>query len=366
MALLLMHSGTASEEACASAASGTVRAEEIRTQTRPGMRAPAQLIGASVEMDRLQRIIQKVAGSSHSVLILGESGSGKETVARTIHLHGPHAAKPFLPVDCGTLAPGLMESELFGHTPGAFTNANRVREGLLVSAGEGTVFLDEITELPLDVQVKLLRALQDREVQPVGSAERVPFVARVLAATSRDLSAMVEQGSFRRDLYFRLNVVSLRIPSLRERRDDIPLLTRYFLGRLERERGEPLVLSEETVKVLSEYEWPGNVRELENAVELLAALSTGQELEEANLPTQLKNFRRSKKEAEVAHQNALLREKGLPNGVSGVTPIAEMEKQAILRTIRKLNGDKLMAARLLGIGKTTLYRKLKEYGIDTE
>ncbi len=327
------------------------------------MRAPAQLIGASAEMDRLQRIIQKVAGSSHSVLILGESGSGKETVARTIHLHGPNAAKPFLPVDCGALPPGLMESEIFGHVPGAFTSADRVREGLLVSAGEGTVFLDEITELPLDIQVKLLRALQDKEVQPVGSKERVPISARVLAGTNRDLAAMVEQGSFRRDLYFRLNVVSLKIPSLRERREDIPLLTSYFLGRLERERGEPLELSEETLKVFNKYEWPGNVRELEHAVERLTALSTGQELGEANLPTQLKNFRRHQKEEELK-EIAPSRPKGLREGVSAVTPIAEMEKQAILRTIRKLNGDKLLAARLLGIGKTTLYRKLKEYGIE--
>ncbi len=330
------------------------------------MRAPAQLIGATPEMERLQRIIQKVAGSMHSVLILGESGSGKEVVARTIHLNGAHAAKPFLPVDCGALAPGLMESELFGHAPGAFTSANRVREGLLVSAGEGTLFLDEITELPLDVQAKLLRALQDREVQPVGSATKVPFSARVLAGTNRDVAVMVEQGSFRRDLYFRLNVVSLRIPPLRERKDDIPLLSRYFLERLERERGEPLVLSEETLKVFAEYEWPGNVRELENAVERLIALATGRELNEANLPTQLKNFRRNQRETEAPKGSVAVPQKGLPSGVSAVTPIAEMEKQAIMRTIRKLNGDKLMAARLLGIGKTTLYRKLKEYGLEDD
>ncbi len=327
------------------------------------VKAPAQLIGATVEMEKLFRIILKVAGSTHSVLILGESGSGKELVARTMHLHGPNAAKPFVPADCGVLAPGLMESELFGHVAGAFTSANRVGEGLLVGAGEGTVFLDEITELPLDVQVKLLRALQDREVQPVGSTVRVPFAARVLAATSRDIAAMVESGSFRRDLYFRLNVVTLRIPPLRERKEDIPLLARYFLGRMERERGESLVMAEETLKVLMEYEWPGNVRELENAVERLTALSSGSELSEADLPTQLKNFQRLQKEVRVPEERPS-RLKSLPAGVSGVTPIAEMEKQAILRTIRKLNGDKLMAARLLGIGKTTLYRKLKEYGIE--
>ena len=331
------------------------------------MRAPAQLIGISAELEKLQRMIVKVAASTHGVLVLGESGSGKEVVARTLHLNGPQAAKPFLPMDCGATPPGLMESELFGHVPGAFTDATRVRTGLLVSAGAGTVFLDEVTELPLDVQVKLLRALQDREVQPVGasgSAERVPFQARVVAATSRDLAALVEQGSFRRDLYFRLNVVSLRIPPLRERKEDIPLLTRYFVQRLERERGEELVLPEETLRVFGEYDWPGNVRELENAVERLAALTAGQEFTEANLPTQLRNYRQSRREADAAVRSAPVRQKGLPEGVSNVTPIAELEKQAILRTIRKLNGDKLQAAKLLGIGKTTLYRKLKEYGIE--
>jgi len=328
------------------------------------MKAPAQLIGMSPEMEKLQRIIHKVAGASHPVLILGESGSGKETVARTIHLNGPHAAKPFRAVDCGAVGPGLIERELFGFGPGAFAPADRAREGLLASAGEGTVFLDEVTEMPLDVQVKLLRALQEREVQPVGATARVPIFARVLVAISRDLQAMVEQGSFRRDLYFRLNVVSLRIPPLRERRSDIPLLTRYFVERMERERGEALLLPEETLKVFTEYEWPGNVRELENAVERLTALMTGSELSAANLPTQLKNFQRSQKEAGVKTREPAGRGKGLQEGVSAVTPIAEMEKQAILRTIRKLNGDKLEAARLLGIGKTTLYRKLKEYGIE--
>ncbi len=328
------------------------------------MRGPAQLVGMSTEIEKLQRMIVKVAAATHCVLILGESGSGKEVVARTLHLHGPNAAKRFLPMDCGAIPPGLIESELFGHIPGAFTDADRVREGLLVSAGAGTVFLEEVTELPLDVQVKLLRALQDREVQPVGSAERVPFRARVLASTSRDLAALVEQGSFRRDLYFRLNVVSLRIPPLRERKQDIPLLTRYFIERLERERGEELVLPEETLKVFGEYDWPGNVRELENAVERLAALTTGQEFTEANLPTQLRNYRESRREVEAAVRSTPVRQRGLPEGVSNVTPIAELEKQAILRTIRKLNGDKLQAAKLLGIGKTTLYRKLKEYGIE--
>ena len=330
------------------------------------MRAPSQLVGSSPEIEKLRRIIVKVAPSTHPVLILGESGTGKEVAARMIHLNGGSAAKAFLAVDCGAVGPGLIESELFGHAPGAFTQMDRVREGLLVGAGAGTVFLDEITDLPLDVQVKLLRALQERVVRPVGSKEAVPFSARVLAATSRDVVAMVEQGSFRRDLYFRLNVVSLKIPPLRERKEDIPLLARYFVERMERERGEALLLPEETLAVFSEYEWPGNIRELENAVERLAALKTGPELEAANLPTQLQNFKRLQKDVQTAVVEVPVKTKALREGVSAVTPIAEMEKQAILRTIRKLNGDKLMAARLLGIGKTTLYRKLKEYGIEEE
>ena len=318
----------------------------------------ALLLGQSAGMQAVYRILLKVAASMHPVLILGETGTGKELVAREIHAAGANASRPFVVVDCGALVPTLIESELFGHVRGAFTGAERAREGLLSAAAGGTVLLDEIGELPPGLQVKLLRAVQEREVRPVGSSEPVPMRARVLAATHRDLARLVDQGRFRRDLYFRLNVVTLRVPALRDRREDIPLLTEHFLARAARERGVPLRLSREVLAVLMEYAWPGNVRELENAIERLAALTSGEVLELAHLPTQLQTFERK------AGRTAMEAMRALPPQESAVTPIAELERAAILKTIRKLKGDKVMAAKLLGIGKTTLYRKLKEYGID--
>jgi DNA-binding NtrC family response regulator len=339
--------------------------ERLRTQQGMG-----GLVGHSPEMGKLYRILSKVAYSTHSVLILGESGTGKELVARSIHFNGPNAAKPFVPVDCGSLVPTLIESELFGHVKGAFTGADRAKEGLLSSADGGTVFLDEIGELPLDLQAKLLRALQEKEVRPVGSTASKPISARVLAATNRDLGAMVEQGRFRKDLYFRLNVVNLRIPPLRDRRDDIATLATHFLAQRQKEEGGvERSFSDETLRVMSEYDWPGNVRELENAIERACALSSGPVLYMGDLPTQLQDFRMQHGPAihldddEEIGLNRVMRGE---MGKGGIVSIAEMEKQAILGTIRQLKGDKLMAAKLLGIGKTTLYRKLKEYGISEE
>ena len=229
------------------------------------------MIGRSPEMEKIYRILSKVAQSTHPVLILGESGTGKELVARTIHAYGPNAQKPFLPVDCGSLVPTLIESELFGYVKGAFTGANRSKDGLLVSAEGGTVFLDEIGELSLDLQAKLLRALQEKEVRPVGATHRVPIKARIVAATNRDLAAMVEKGSFRKDLFYRLNVVNLRLPSLRDRREDIPLLAAHFLDRISREHSRKFTLSDEALRTMMRHDWPGNVRELENAIERACA-----------------------------------------------------------------------------------------------
>ena len=319
------------------------------------------LIGRSPEMERVYRILSKVANTTHPVLILGESGTGKEMVARTIHYNGPNATQPFIPIDCGSLAPTLIESELFGYVKGAFTGANRSKDGLLAAAGEGTVFLDEIGELPLDLQSKLLRALQEKEIRPVGSTQRVAIHARILAATNRDLPAMVEQGRFRKDLYFRLNVVNVKLPALRERRADIPVLAAHFLDRLSRETGRTLSLSDEVLRVMNSYDWPGNVRELENMIERACALSSGPLLHLGDLPTQLQEYRmQTQRLTQAAQENAASGEVG---EAEAILTIAEMERQAILNTIRQLNGDKLTAAKLLGIGKTTLYRKLKEYGI---
>jgi DNA-binding NtrC family response regulator len=335
--------------------------ERLRTQKGMG-----GLVGRSPEMEKLYRILSKVAYSTHPVLILGESGTGKELVARSIHFNGPNAAKPFVAVDCGALVSTLIESELFGHVKGAFTGADRAKEGLLASADGGTVFLDEIGELPLDLQSKLLRALQEKEVRPVGATQAKPISARVLAATNRDLAGMVERGQFRKDLYFRLNVVNLRIPPLRDRRDDIAALAMHFLERMQRESGVDRSFSDTTLRLMAEYDWPGNVRELENAIERACALSSGPVLHLGDLPTQLQDFRMQRgAEAAVAEENEVDVDQMIAGETrkSGIVSIAELERQAILGTIRQLKGDKLMAAKLLGIGKTTLYRKLKEYGI---
>ncbi|MGO9325389.1 MAG: sigma-54-dependent transcriptional regulator [Terracidiphilus sp.] len=318
------------------------------------------MIGRSPEMEKIYRILSKVAQSTHPVLILGESGTGKELVARTIHAYGPNSQKPFLPVDCGSLVPTLIESELFGYVKGAFTGANRSKDGLLVSAEGGTVFLDEIGELTLDLQAKLLRALQEKEVRPVGATHRIPIKARIVAATNRDLAVMVEKGTFRKDLFYRLNVVNLRLPSLRDRREDIPLLAAHFLDRISREHNRKFSLSDEALRTMMRHDWPGNVRELENSLERATALSSGPVLHLGDLPTQLQQ--------QGLQQNFDARHAGLSDeaeasGAPDVKPLADLEREAILSAIRTLNGDKLQAAKLLGIGKTTLYRKLKEYGI---
>jgi two-component system response regulator HydG len=307
----------------------------------------AGLIGHAPEMEKLYRLIAKVSRSNHPVLIQGESGTGKELVARAIHFSGPFREHPFLPVDCGSLVPTLIESELFGYVRGAFTGAVRSKDGLLAMADGGTVFLDEIGELPVDLQSKLLRALQEKEIRPVGSTQRVPINVRILAATNRDLQSAVEQGTFRKDLFFRLNVVTLTIPPLRERKQDVPLLASHILERLTQGSGIERSISDEALKLMLAYDWPGNVRELENCLERASSLSSGPIIQAADLPT--------------AIQNAQNRPSAGGVGGSRIIPIAELEKQAILGTIDQLHGDKLMAARLLGIGKTTLYRKLKEY-----
>ncbi|HEX3320576.1 MAG TPA: sigma-54 dependent transcriptional regulator [Terriglobales bacterium] len=305
------------------------------------------IIGRSPEMEKIYRIIGKASYSNHPVLILGESGTGKELVARSIHFSGPYRDKPFIPVDCGSLVPTLIESELFGYVKGAFTGASQTKDGLLAIANGGTVFLDEVGELPLDLQSKLLRAIQEKEIRPVGSTKRIPINIRILAATNRDLEQAVAQGSFRRDLYFRLNVLSLKIPPLRERRQDIPLLVGHFMERVSRESGMARSISDDAMKALLDYDWPGNVRELENYLERACAMTTNPEIQLRDLPSSLHGV------PDLLAPPLPLRGK--------VMPMAELEKQTILNALVQLNGDKLLAARLLGIGKTTLYRKLKEY-----
>jgi DNA-binding NtrC family response regulator len=307
------------------------------------------IVGRSPEMEKLYRIISKAANSIHPVLILGESGTGKEMVARSIHYSGPFRDKPFIPVDCGSLVPTLIESELFGYVKGAFTGATQAKDGLMAIAEGGTIFLDEVGELPVDLQAKLLRAIQEKEIRPVGSTRRIPINIRILAATNRDLEQAVMQGAFRRDLYFRLNVLSLRIPALRERRQDIPLLIGHFLDRMTRNSGQEKLLSDEALKAMLAYDWPGNVRELENCLERTSAFTSGPLIHTTDLPREI---------GKVPGPDL-----SPGNGHRKIVPMAELERQTILSAIADLNGDKLQAARLLGIGKTTLYRKLKDYAM---
>jgi two-component system response regulator HydG len=309
------------------------------------------IIGRAPEMDKLYRIIGKAAHTVHPVLLLGESGTGKEMVAHAIHCSGPFRDKPFVPVDCGSLVPSLIESELFGYVKGAFTGATQSKLGLLAIAEGGTVFLDEVGELPVDLQAKMLRALQEREIRPVGSTKQVPINVRILAATNRDLEQAVSRGVFRRDLYFRLNVLSLRVPPLRERREDIPLLANHVLERLSRNSGQRYEISGDAMNALLAYDWPGNVRELENCVERCCAMNSGPVIHIADLPSCITGV-----------GNSLVR----GAAEASIVSLADLEKQAILGAIAQLNGDKLMAAKLLGIGKTTLYRKLKDYGSNQE
>jgi DNA-binding NtrC family response regulator len=321
------------------------------------------LVGRSQEMEKLYRILAKVAQSHHPALIVGESGTGKETVARTIHAQSESATQPFLTVDCSALAPELIEHELFGYVKGAFPGALRNVPGVLASAERGTVFLDEIGQLTPDLQGKLLRVLQEKEIRPAGATHRIPLHARILAASSVDLAAAVTKGTFRKDLYYRLNVVTLRIPPLRERRSDIPLLATHFLERMSRESGQNYTLSDDALRSMMDYDWPENVRELERAIERACTMASGPVIHMGDLPMQLQNhelgLRREASSQVQKTQPAVMQPAAMPR----VTPLAELEKQAILSTIKQLKGDKLLAARLLGIGKTTLYRKLKEYGL---
>jgi DNA-binding NtrC family response regulator len=342
-------------------AGGQTRVDVEGRQLRERLRqheGMGQIIGHTTQMEKLYRILSKVAQTTYPVLILGESGTGKELIARSIHTFGPNAEKPFLPVDCGSLVPTLVESELFGYVKGAFTGANHAKDGLLVAAGGGTVFLDEIGELSLDLQAKLLRALQEREVRPVGATHRIPIKARILTATNRDLAAMVEQGAFRKDLYYRLNIVNLRLPPLRDRRDDIPMLVAHFLNKVNKSHPGRFSIHDEALRAMMNYDWPGNVRELQNAVEHGATMTSGGEIQLGHLPTQLQQGRLA-----ALHAAALKGKKQEEASSQEILPLAVRERRAILDAIRSTHGDKLTAAKLLGIGKTTLYRKLKEYKI---
>jgi len=311
------------------------------------------IVGSSSKIQDVLRMVARLKDTRTPVLITGESGTGKELVARAIHYRGLLAKRPFVAVDCGSLVPTLIESELFGYEKGAFTGALRSKEGLFQSANGGTIFLDEIGELSQELQAKLLRVLQEKEVRPVGSNQKVKVDVRIIAATNRDLETAQKEGKFRKDLYFRLNVVTLHLPPLRERRSDIASLVHYFLDRFA--PGRPMSVSSAAMKCMLQYGWPGNVRELENCIERAVALGSQEAIDVADLPPAL----RAQPEEDSVLEPAIVR------AVAAVanTDLEELERDTIQRVFEQVHGDKARARKMLGISRATLYRKLKRYNI---
>lgn len=313
------------------------------------------IVGSSSRIRDVLRMVARLKETRTPVLITGESGTGKELVARAIHYRGSFAKRPFVAVDCGSLVPTLIESELFGYEKGAFTGALRSKEGLFQSADGGTIFLDEIGELSTEMQAKLLRVLQEKEVRPVGSNQKTKVEVRVIAATNRDLETAYKEGKFRKDLYFRLNVVTLHLPPLRERRSDIPSLIHFFLDKLA--PGRALNISPAANRCLMQYEWPGNVRELENCIERAVALGTSDTIEMSDLPPALRESQDSRPSSDETSGHLL------PDSIAGDTDLEELERSTIQRVFEQVNGDKALARKMLGISRATLYRKLKRYNI---
>ena len=316
------------------------------------------LLGRSAEIESLRRLLHKASRNRLPVLLLGESGTGKELAARAIHNAIPRGQ--FVPIDCGSLVGTLMESELFGHIKGAFSGAADNKKGLVEMADGGTAFFDEIGDMPMEMQVKLLRVVQEREFRAVGSTQWRKIDLRIIAATHRDLKAEVAAGRFRQDLYYRLNVFTIHLPPLRDRKEDIPLLVEYFLNSCGFE------LSSEILNVMQSYDWPGNVRELRHCVERMAAMQSEGVLEMADLPSALQYHRASTGIESLA--DAVEWDRDLPqvslSPRSPVISLPDSEKQAIGAALAATHGERAKAARLLGIGRTTLYRKMKEYGFD--
>jgi DNA-binding NtrC family response regulator len=306
------------------------------------------IVGSSAKIQDVMRMISRLKETRTPVLITGESGTGKELIARAVHYRGPLARMPFVAVDCGALVPTLMESEMFGHEKGSFTGALKTKAGLFQAANGGTIFLDEIGELPLEMQAKLLRVLQEKEIRPVGSNARIPIDVRVIAATNRNLEESYRAGTFRKDLYFRLNVVTIHSPALRERRSDIPALVHHFLDRYA--PGEAIQVTPAAMKSFLQYEWPGNVRELENCIARAVALGDHATIDVADLPPSISELQIAEVETAEA-------------GASTVTALEDLERITILRVFEQAGGDKARAGRMLGISRATLYRKLKRYNI---
>lgn len=306
----------------------------------------ASIIGASVEIEKVKEIIRKLAKTDSTVLIVGESGTGKELVARAIHYSGGRASHPFMAIDCSAIPETLLESELFGHEKGSFTGAFKTKEGLFEVASEGTIFLDEIAASDLTIQVRLLRVLQEKEFRRVGGTRDLKVQSRLMAATNRNLEEEVAKGTFRQDLFFRLNVIPIYLPPLRERKGDIPVLARYFLTLFsQREKKKIKEISGEAMELLETYPWPGNVRELEHLIERAVVLSVNDTITPIDLPLRIQE-----KSAEAIKSNSL---RGL---------VEEYERRLIADTIEESKGNKFKAARLLGLSRQNLQYKLKKYG----
>jgi DNA-binding NtrC family response regulator len=329
------------------------------------------IIGSSAKIQEVLRMVARLKDTRTPVLIYGESGTGKELVARAMHFRGAFGGRPFVAVDCGSLVPTLIESELFGYEKGAFTGALKSKQGLFQAADGGTIFLDEVGELPLELQAKLLRVLQEKEVRPVGSNQRMKVDVRVIAATNRDLEAAYKNGTFRKDLYFRLNVVTLYVPALRERRSDTPMLVHWFLERYA--PGADLRITSAAMKALMQYDWPGNVRELENCVERAVALGNGQVIDLSDLPPSIAAgagtagaVASAPAEEQTVPEPSPLAPSEPSRPALSSTDLEDIERATIQRVFQQVNGDKALAGRMLGISRATLYRKLKRYSIGTE
>ena len=326
------------------------------------------MVGSSPQIQEVLRLIGRLKDSRSPVLVMGESGTGKELVARAIHFRGAFASRPFVAVDCGSLVPTLIEAELFGYEKGAFTGAVRASKGLFHAADGGTIFLDEIGELPLEMQTKLLRVLQEKEVRRVGGNERVKIDVRVIAASNRDLEAAYRDGTFRKDLFFRLNVISVHLPPLRERESDIRALVKYFLDKFCSEK--MVRVSNAALRCLEQYDWPGNIRELENCIQRAVTLRNQDVIDVYDLPPAIRSPRAiaAKITEPLAlgamgsnSNSALIPDGRIPN--TSTSDLEDLERITIQRVFEEVNGDKTLAGKILGISRATLYRKLKRYNL---
>lgn len=320
---------------------------ELRAEVRERYNF-SNIVGRSKPMQQLFEIIKRIAARRDaSALIIGSTGTGKELVARAIHYNSDRREAPFVPINCSAIPETLLESELFGHQKGAFTGAHETRRGLIEEAQGGTVFLDEINTLSMNLQVKLLRVLQERVVRRVGGRENIPIDIRLVSASNQDLEEVVKRGEFRQDLYYRLNVVPVRLPDLKDRREDISLLVTHFLHKFAQQHGEPARrFSSDGMRVLMTHSWPGNVRELENAVEHALTMGTGEVLTVDDLPVSV-----------TAPERDIVEEAALDN-----VTLAEVERRYIIRILDKMEGHQIKTAQVLGIDRRTLYRRLRQYG----